>query len=60
MALKKEVKEAIWLQGLVDDLGVEQDHLRVICDSKSAICLAKNITFHARTKHINVRYRFVR
>ena len=30
------------------------------CDSQSAIHLAKNLVFHARTKHIDVRYHFVR
>lgn len=31
-----------------------------MCDSQSAICLAKNPTFHARTKHIDVQFQFVR
>ncbi|MCO5594323.1 hypothetical protein L7F22_048353 [Adiantum nelumboides] len=30
------------------------------CDSQSAICLAKNAMFHAHTKHIDVRYHFIR
>jgi len=30
------------------------------CDSQSAIQLAKNQVHHARTKHIDVRYHFVR
>jgi len=42
MALTEAVKEAIWLQGLMNDLGIEQDLLRVRCDSMSAIYLAKN------------------
>ena len=32
----------------------------VYSDSQSAISLVKNPTFHARTKHINVQYHFVR
>ena len=42
MALIEAVKEATWLQGLMDDLGIEQDFLRVHYDSMSAIYLAKN------------------
>ena len=30
------------------------------CDSQSAICLAKNAMLHARTKHFDVRYHFIR
>ncbi|KAI4353628.1 hypothetical protein L6164_002561 [Bauhinia variegata] len=30
------------------------------CDSHSAICLAKNPTFHSRTKHIDVKYHWIR
>ena len=37
MALTEAVKEAIWVQGLMDDLGIEQDFLRVHCDIMSTI-----------------------
>mgnify|MGYP006905981861 CR=1 FL=1 len=30
------------------------------CDSQSAICLGKNAMFHARTKHIDARYHFIK
>ena len=60
MVLTDAVKEAIWLQGLMNDLGLEQDFLKVNFDRMSAIYLAKNQLYHARTKHIDVRYYFVR
>ena len=60
MAITEEVKEAIWLQGLLDDLGVGQKQVTVFCDSYSAIHLEKNQVYHARMKHIDVRYHFVR
>ena len=60
MAITEAVKEAIWLQGLLDDLGVGQKQVTVFCDSRSAIHLAKNQVYHARTKHIDVRYHFMR
>ena len=41
-------------------MGVEQDLLRINYDSMSAIYLARNQVYHARTKHIDVRYHFVR
>ncbi|KAL5865755.1 hypothetical protein ACOSQ3_003269 [Xanthoceras sorbifolium] len=60
MAVTEAVKEAIWLQGLLEDLGIGQKHFKVYCDNQSAIHLAKNQVYHARTKHIDVRYHFVR
>ena len=60
MAITEAIKEAIWLQGLLDDLGVGQKQVTVFCDSQSSIHLAKNQVYHAWTKHINVRYHFVR
>jgi len=47
MIMTKAVKEAIWLQGLLDDLGIDHDLLKIDCDSMSAIYLAKNEVYHA-------------
>ena len=58
MALTEAVNEVIWLQGLMDDLGIVQGYLRVHCDNMSAIYLAKNQIYHARTKHVDVKYIF--
>ena len=42
------------------ELGYEQDKYVLRCDSQSAIHLAKNSTFHARSKHIDVCYHWIR
>ena len=34
MAITEAVKETIWLQGLLDDLGVGQKHVTVFCDRR--------------------------
>ena len=60
MALTEASKESIWLKGLVGDLGIHQEQAIVYCDSLSAICLAKDQVHHERTKHIDVRYHFLR
>ena len=39
---------------------IEQDQLKINCDSMNAIYLAKNQVYNARTKHFDVRFHFVR
>ena len=34
--------------------------MRIFCDNMSSIYLARNPVFHARTKHIEVHYHFIR
>ncbi len=53
-------KELIWLQGLLTKLGFEQEMNVLHNDSQNAIHLAKNLAFHSRTKHIDLRYHFIR
>jgi len=60
MAMAEAIKEAIWLQGLLDDLRIDQYLLKINCDSMSVIYLVKNHAYHAKMKHIDVRFHFVR
>ena len=60
VAITEASKEMIWLQNLLKELGREQSCSVLFCDSQSAIHLAKNPMFHARTKHIQLRYHFIR
>ncbi|GJS90771.1 retrovirus-related pol polyprotein from transposon TNT 1-94 [Tanacetum coccineum] len=60
MALTEAVKEIIWLKGLLIELGVNLRSVVVNYDNQSAIHLSRNAMFHERTKHINVRYHFIR
>ena len=39
---------------------MNQRNVTVFCDSQSAICLTKNQGFHETTKHIDVRFHFIR
>nr|GFA33967.1 retrovirus-related Pol polyprotein from transposon TNT 1-94 [Tanacetum cinerariifolium] len=60
MTFTEAVKEAIWLKGLLEDLGMELNRVTVNCDNQGTIHLSRNHVFHERTKHINVRYHFIR
>jgi len=53
--------EIVWLQKLLSNLGQSVDALVVIyCDNISSILLANNQVYHARTKHIEVHYHFIK
>ena len=43
----------------MSDFGEECSHVPLVCDSTSAISVAKNPVLHSRTKHIEVRYHFL-
>ncbi|KAG8503958.1 hypothetical protein CXB51_002230 [Gossypium anomalum] len=60
MAITEACKEAIWLKGLFSKLNEDLQISTIYCNSQSAIFLTKDQMFHERTKHIDVRYHFVR
>ena len=60
VAVTEASKEMIWLQGLLTELGFKKENNVLYSDSQSAIHLAKNSAFHSRTKHIGLRYHFIR
>ena len=57
-------KEAIWLHQLSVDFGtanrIDQPAPTIYCDSQSTIHLINNPVYHAKTKHIEVRYHHIR
>jgi histone deacetylase 1/2 len=60
-ALANATAEVIWIQTLLAELGVPQPRPTVLwCDNLGATYLSANPVFHARTKHIEVDYHFIR
>jgi hypothetical protein len=53
-------KEVVWLKGLFGEFGRMQDKVKLLFDSQSVIHLTKNPSYHNKTKHIPIKYRFVR
>jgi hypothetical protein len=53
--------QGIWLARLIAELrGEEADAANLKIDNQSAIALSRNPVFHDRSKHIDVRYHFIR
>ena len=60
-AVADATAEIIWVQSLLRELRVSPGHPPVLwCDNIGATYLSSNPVFHARTKHIEVDYHFVR
>ena len=60
MAITEACKEFLWVKKFLQELGVVQDKYLLFVDSQSAIYLGKNSTFHSRSKHIDMRYHWIR
>ena len=55
------VTQAIWLRNLLKKVHLQQDEsIEIFTDNKSTLALGKNLIFHDRSKHINIKYHFVR
>jgi hypothetical protein len=65
--MRKTVKEAAFITSLLSELPqnfIQQEQflekaMLIRTDSQSAMTMAKNPTFHNRTKHIDIQYHFV-
>ena len=52
--------QLLWMQKLLHDYGICQEHLAIYCDNTSAINISKNPVQHCRTKHIEIQHHFIR
>ena len=61
MALKEAIKEYLYLISVIEQLNItNKEKFHLFTDSLSAIELANNPEHHAKTKHIDIQYHFVR
>jgi len=60
IAATSAAKEALWLRSLITQLfGTTLDATMLFSNNQSAIALTKDHQYHARTKHINIRFHFI-
>lgn len=61
MAATAAACQGVWLRNLLGQItNMQQGPVIIYIDNKSAIDLAKNPFFHGRSKHIDIRYHFIR
>ena len=52
--------QLLWVKKLLNDYGITQDTMVVYCDNSNVIDISKNPVQHSMTKHIEIRYHFIR
>lgn len=60
VALTEATKDVIWLTNFLDELGIEYEVPTIYSDSQSAIEWSKNACHHQRSKHVALKYFFIR
>lgn len=60
IALFRWVKERIWLKDLTSEMYDGKCEVKIFCENQTALALSRNQTFLDRTKHIDVRFHFIR
>jgi hypothetical protein len=61
VAATHAAKECIWLRRLTGELFPSlQTQTTLFCDNQAALKLATEDNYHARTKHIDIRFHFIR
>ncbi|KAJ9557295.1 hypothetical protein OSB04_011909 [Centaurea solstitialis] len=52
--------QVLWLRNQLQDYDIQLSKIPIYCDNTSAIAIANNPVLHPKTKHIEVRYHFIR
>ncbi|GJT55875.1 putative ribonuclease H-like domain-containing protein [Tanacetum coccineum] len=52
--------QVLWIQNQLLDYGYNFLHTKIFIDNNSTICIIKNLVFHSKTKHIEIRHHFIR
>jgi hypothetical protein len=61
IALSVAVCKAMWLRKLLTDLfDHEMDPTTIRCDNHSCVKLSENPMFHDRSKHIEIKYHYIK
>ncbi|GJW44919.1 hypothetical protein Tco_0073718 [Tanacetum coccineum] len=52
--------QVLWIQNQMLDYGFNFMNTKIHIDNESTICIVKNLVFHSKTKHIEIRHHFIR
>nr|GFB53091.1 retrovirus-related Pol polyprotein from transposon TNT 1-94 [Tanacetum cinerariifolium] len=60
IALSGCCAQILWMRSQLSDYGLGFNEIPMYCDNKSAIALCCNNVQHSRSKHIDIRYHFIK
>ncbi|GJY63169.1 hypothetical protein Tco_0464629 [Tanacetum coccineum] len=52
--------QVLWIYNQMLDYGFNFMNTMIYTDNESTICIVKNLVFHSKTKHIEIRHHFIR
>ena len=53
--------QVIWMRQTLEDIQVKYDEpIPIFCDNTNAINISKNLVMHSKTKHIPIKFHFLR
>ncbi|GKD02137.1 hypothetical protein Tco_1177111 [Tanacetum coccineum] len=53
-------RQVLWIQNQMLDYGFNFVNTKIHIDNERTICIVKNLVFHSKTKHIEIRHHFIR
>ncbi|GJW96336.1 zinc finger BED domain-containing protein RICESLEEPER 2-like protein [Tanacetum coccineum] len=53
-------RQVLWIQNQMLDYGYNFMNTKIFIDNESTICIVKNLVFHSKTKHIEIRHHFIK
>nr|GEX21029.1 retrovirus-related Pol polyprotein from transposon TNT 1-94 [Tanacetum cinerariifolium] len=60
IALSGYYAQVLWIRSQLNDYGLGFNKIPMYCDNKSAIALCCNNVQHSRSKHIDIRFHFIK
>nr|GEY90794.1 putative ribonuclease H-like domain-containing protein [Tanacetum cinerariifolium] len=53
-------RQVLWIRNQMLDYGFNLMNTKIYIDNESTICIVKNLVFHYKTKHVEIRHHFIR
>ena len=63
IAVSEALKEAVWLKNFIGDVGIVptiQEPVELFCYNEAVASLTKEPKDHGRSKHIDIKYHYIR